>query len=1519
MRKAEKKILSLALAILLAAGTLPQAVFAVGKTPPVGASGEIIAFEPLEDSVAHQSMPLGTLLEDLDLPDTLTATVEVEAAAEQNGSDSESVQDSGEPAQNDLADTNTDTQNGTPSDAQQFAGSDDLLQIQAITGSALALGNSGVEDSGDTGSTQKTLSVVVLEWTSEPDYNPEATGTYTFTPVLDDSWSLADGVELPEITVQEIAGIMMLSGSPSTGTMTIGGTSGYNLAIDQGGNGWSWLASTSTLTLDSSYAGQDINFQCATEDTIFVEYSGDVTINGKLWSDGSMDIRCTGADTDKLTVTNSTAAISPLGDLVIRSGTISAYSGGNAAFNVYGSFSILGSTKIEAQGSFGDLSCGGTITIDTTGGVYLRNSNPANYVSSGTLNYVNGTLQTGDTIAIAPTVSDVSDVTVTVGENVTRTVDLGAGYFEATGCTVISDDPGIASAVLNNNTITLTGVDIGTTSVTITWVGGTLAGQTVSIDVQVTAPWGVDGIFDLSALPDSDKTSTDPNTPWSWNSTEKTLTLTGSGSYTLTGTGTASIAANMIQDMEIILDNGHLTAPHSTVNNGRNALTVTGSNKLTITGNGSMAGGTGDFFGGRGIDASGSTGELIVSGNLDISGGSGQAGMDGILSGGKTTLSGEIKLTGGNGSSSGTAGNGFYGMPGVSLFLLGEVEATGGDSSATFIQSGRAVVVDNIHFMDTSASLIAKNGLSIASSISLDLINDTANTRWDIAPSAITGGGTVNDPSITVDIPAYPDSVTIRLATTIQPGITTSPVNQAVTEGQMATFSVTATGIQLSYQWQVDKQDGSGFQNVTDGTGGNTAQYTTPMTDVSMSGYTYRVIVSNMGGDATSNTAVLTVNALVNAAKNITAFQLNGVNGTISGNNITVTLPAGADVTNAVPIITHTGASVTPASGVAQDFTSPVTYTVTAQDSSTKSYTVTVSTLVNAETPNITTQPQDAAYNQGITATALTVAANVADGGTLSYQWYSNTTNSTAGSAAISGETASSYTPETNMVGDLYYYCVVTNTNSGVNGTPIATATSSIVKITVTSNSGGSGSSSSDNGSTPTYFNGNILVYGVNVPYSIYTSSGVMTLNLTASLLDQIVTAAGGNKTIAINAGTRSGLKELIVKFPPSWFANHTDITFPVQSSIGGIELNNNLSKQFPAQNTAATVSLQSGSLIFSANQSGKTVTWNDASAPVAIYMPYMPPMDINTNAIVLYNKTTGTIAAHSFYSSGKVYGLVSAPGTYDAKIGAGSFSDTQGYWAMGDITFAASHGLISGTSATAFSPDTAITRAGFLMALGKLSGADVSSYKQSSFTDVANDSSAMPYIQWAVANKIVQGIGNNQFAPNQAITREQMAVMLTAYAKATGQTLPQVRTAITFGDNKNISEWAKEAVLVIQRADIINGKYGNVFDPQGNATRAEASTILRRYAENVVSGEKGWVQNADGQQMYIDSDYLPRKGWLVIANTDTKYYFDANGLMVSGKWLQIDGKWYYFNGDGKMARGTTIEGYIIDENGVRE
>ena len=184
------------------------------------------------------------------------------------------------------------------------------------------------------------------------------------------------------------------------------------------------------------------------------------------------------------------------------------------------------------------------------------------------------------------------------------------------------------------------------------------------------------------------------------------------------------------------------------------------------------------------------------------------------------------------------------------------------------------------------------------------------------------------------------------------------------------------------------------------------------------------------------------------------------------------------------------------------------------------------------------------------------------------------------------------------------------------------------------------------------------------------------------------------------------------------------------------------------------------------------------------------------------------------------------------------SFTDTSGHWAKEDIGFVASYGLLKGTSDTTFSPDTDMTRGMFITALGRLANTDVSGYEKSSFTDVKNDAYYMGYIQWASKNSIANGVGNGRFAPDQSITREQMAVIMQNYAKAIGITLPKIHEENTFADSTKISAYAKDAVKEMQTAGIINGKNGNLFDPQGRATRAEVSAVLHRFVERMNNEE---------------------------------------------------------------------------------
>ncbi len=259
---------------------------------------------------------------------------------------------------------------------------------------------------------------------------------------------------------------------------------------------------------------------------------------------------------------------------------------------------------------------------------------------------------------------------------------------------------------------------------------------------------------------------------------------------------------------------------------------------------------------------------------------------------------------------------------------------------------------------------------------------------------------------------------------------------------------------------------------------------------------------------------------------------------------------------------------------------------------------------------------------------------------------------------------------------------------------------------------------------------------------------------------------------------------------------------------------------------------------------SGKQVQ-NFGAGSVSITIPYT--LDANEkaeNVQAVYVDGNGKVhwVTNSVYDSMEkvLHFATSHFSTYGIgyKQDTPDFTDIDEHWAKDDIEFVVNRGLFSGTSKTTFSPNTAMTRGMFITALGRLANADVSTYKQSSFIDVKNDAYYMGYIEWANKNNIINGIGDGNFAPEESITREQMAVVMQSYAKTIVFNLPEDNAENTFADSFRISSYAKDAVKQMQMAGVISGKSDNIFDPQGTATRAEVSAMLRRFIELTSSGE---------------------------------------------------------------------------------
>ena len=326
------------------------------------------------------------------------------------------------------------------------------------------------------------------------------------------------------------------------------------------------------------------------------------------------------------------------------------------------------------------------------------------------------------------------------------------------------------------------------------------------------------------------------------------------------------------------------------------------------------------------------------------------------------------------------------------------------------------------------------------------------------------------------------------------PSITAHPHGGSVTTGTVdAVYNLTVTanvtdGGTLSYQWYRNTA-----ANNTGGTIINSATGVTYAAPIETAGtFHYYVIVtntvtnddddSNKTVTAASNVATLTVNGFVNAQIPSITTQPQSRTITVGAAGVTCSLTVGvASATDggALSYQWYSNTTASNAGGTLIDSATNPTYTApidmtgsfyyyvivtnTIADNNdggaktataaSNTVTITVNANVNAETPYITTQPQSRTVTTG-TANAtskLTVSANVADSGTLSYQWYRNIAASNTGGTVISGAIGVTYAAPINAAGTFYYYVTITNTitDNGDGGIKSAQLTSNAVTLTV--------------------------------------------------------------------------------------------------------------------------------------------------------------------------------------------------------------------------------------------------------------------------------------------------------------------------------------------------------------------------------------------------------------------------------------------------------------------------------------
>ncbi|MGE4214157.1 MAG: InlB B-repeat-containing protein [Anaerotignaceae bacterium] len=687
------------------------------------------------------------------------------------------------------------------------------------------------------------------------------------------------------------------------------------------------------------------------------------------------------------------------------------------------------------------------------------------------------------------------------------------------------------------------------------------------------------------------------------------------------------------------------------------------------------------------------------------------------------------------------------------------------------------------------------------------------------------GGNSFAMPSANVTITAEFESIPLTQYTVTfnENGGTTAanPTEKAVIEG--ATVSLPTPPTQSGYTFD-------GWNTLADGTGvdftastvvnGNItvyAQWTLNSNGGTTTPSTYTVTFNENGGTTAANPtekAVIEGEAVsLPTPPTQSGYTFDGWNTLADGTGVDFTA---STVVNG-NITVYAQWTINSNGGT----TTPSTYTVTFNENGgTTAANPTEKTVLEGETVSLPTPPTRSGYTFGGwntladgTGVDFTVSTVVNGNMTVYAKWIRR---SSGGSSEGGSSSSANSSANTAMIRESQPNQPVTAVSSiiatvGTNGTasapiPDKAVTDAIEKAQAEAAKGNAG-------------NGISVALNVTMP----TGTTALTATLSPNALNNLLSA--GVTNLEINSSP------VIINFDPK-------ALLEIQKQSSG-SLNIDIVQQQNLPETAQamigsrpvfdiTVGYGTNSTVSNFRDGAATIEIPYIAAngevPSGLYAVYV---DENENAMRVegsfYDATRERVIFNTHHLS--MYGVgYTAPSEM--------LTDTNHHWAKESIDYVVDKEILLGTSETTFAPDTAMTREMLVSALGRLAEVDTSDYTTSSFTDVELGKDSQTYIEWAFEKGIIHGIGNNEFAPDRAITREEIAVIIANFAKATGYTLPVASEANTYADASDIGEYYVAAVTAMQQAGIMTGDTNKNFNPKANATRAEVSSMLYRYIQ---------------------------------------------------------------------------------------
>lgn len=739
------------------------------------------------------------------------------------------------------------------------------------------------------------------------------------------------------------------------------------------------------------------------------------------------------------------------------------------------------------------------------------------------------------------------------------------------------------------------------------------------------------------------------------------------------------------------------------------------------------------------------------------------------------------------------------------------VQTVSASNTTSFTASDIAVDADNDTL--TITAITAGPNTSIAeTSLDIGTVTITGKAAGSTAVTVtVSDGVDIVNVTVNINVTAFPDA----------PSITTQPASQTVSAGQTVTFSVTASGnTPLSYQWY--KNDAA----LTDDSRINGATSSTLIiTDVQESDAgRYTVTVTNNTGSAISSEAVLTVNPAPVAPIITTSTLPDGMVNTSYNQALTATgdtpitwsiesgsLPNGltlspGGVISGTPTAAGTFSFVVKAANIAGD--------------NTKSFTI----VIDSAAPYIPPAPalhtiNASAGNGGTISPSGSIT--VQKGGILIFTItpnkdyaISSITVDGIDKGAVSAYTFSSINADHTIIATFVYVgdsaggskddtpdetkddepgttnkqpvIVMAEINASVsvdeNGHAVATV--SYGDITDAIKKALAEAEGQDGGD-----NGIEIVLKLNLPDNVKSmditlqraalmklantgirqlviSSAGVTLSLDSEAINEIRAQSSGTVTISISPVSNLSVSaKNLIGSRPAYEITISHVKNGKKSKIK---------------------SLGNGSFVLNiAYKPGKN---ENASRLFGVYV------DDNGNASVVpfsaYNESAGDLVIFGNHFSSYGVGYVKPSAKYN---------DTDGHRAEESIEYISGLGLFDGLTSKNFSPDKKVSRGMLATLLGRLAGADISTYKTSSFNDVDNEMYYAPYVEWAYNKGIMTGTGDGRFEPDRSITRDELAQILLRFTKASGRILTvDIEAVMNTGESETDSRYVTRAEICV-------------------------------------------------------------------------------------------------------------------------